>query len=145
MYKTHLLLFSIMSLFVLVLAACGTAAEPEAAAPTARPYTAMELPPPYENSEQIVGNKENGQVLYQQYCSQCHATEQNGVSVAPSLFGAGSRLSYDKAKEAIVYPKAHNDYLKDELHAVDVDMPADFGGLFTLQQLEDLVTFIRSL
>jgi hypothetical protein len=65
--------------------------------------------------------------------------------VAPSLFGAGSRLSYDKAKESIVYPKAHNDYLKDELHAVDVDMPADFGGLFTLQQLEDLVTFILSL
>lgn len=134
-----------MSAIVLLLAACGTAVEPKVAAPTARPYTAMELPPPYENSEQLVGNKENGQVLYQQYCSQCHTTEQNGVSAAPSLFGAGSRLSYDKAKEAIVYPKAHNTYLQDELHAVDVDMPVDFGGLFTLQQLEDLITFIRSL
>ena len=62
-----------------------------------------------------------------------------------SLFGAGSRLSYDKVKESIIYPKAHDAYLEAELHAVDVSMPADFGGLLTLQQIEDLITFILSL
>jgi mono/diheme cytochrome c family protein len=70
-------LLIIISIFVLLLAACGTAAKPAVSAPTARPYTAMELPPPYENSEQIVGNLENGQALYLQYCGQCYATEQN--------------------------------------------------------------------
>lgn len=145
MKKIDRLFVFLMIAIVLPLAACGTAVEPEVAGPTARPYTAMELPPPYENSEPIVGNKENGLALYQQYCSQCHTTEENGNATAPTLFGASSRLSYDQVKESIIYPKAHNAFLEAELHAVDVDMPTDFGGLLTLQQVEDLITFILSL
>ncbi len=102
MKKIDRLFVFLMIAIVLLLAACGPAVESKMAAPTARPYTAMELPPPYEDSEPIVGDKDNGQALYQQYCSECHTIEQNGKSAAPSLFGAGSRLTYDKVKESII-------------------------------------------
>jgi mono/diheme cytochrome c family protein len=144
MKKTNQLFVFLMIMIVLLLAACGPAMEAGIPAPTARPYTAMELPPPYGESAPVVGDKDNGQVLYQQYCGECHTTEENGKSAAPSLFGAGSRLSYDQVKESIIYPKAHDAYLEAELHAVDVNMPSDFGGLLTIQQIEDLITFIRS-
>jgi len=144
MVKMKQLCVFLIVLFALLFTACGSA-EGNAAAPTARPYTPQDFQGDNDASEALVGQPENGKVLFDTHCIGCHDTAEDGVAPGPSLYLAGTRLEYDYVKESIITPQAHDAYLETELSVVDVDMPSDFAGLLTPQQLEDLVAYILSI
>lgn len=130
---------------LLLITACGSV-DTIGVDPTARPYT----PEVFEGGEgdgsvPLVGNPEAGLVVFQKNCGGCHAIEEGAEIVGPSLFAAGTRLDYDQVKESIIYPEAHNAFLESEHAAVDVDMPTDFAGYLSAQQLEDLIAYVMSL
>lgn len=145
MIKTHQLPVLMMIPVILLAAACGPAAMPAAAEPTARPYTPVVVEEAAGEPAPLVGVVEDGLIAFQTNCSSCHAIEEGVVIEGPSLFAAGSRLEYDYIKESILYPEAHDAFVEAQLAAVDVDMPTDFAGLLTPQQLEDLIAYVQSL
>ncbi|WKZ37381.1 MAG: cytochrome c [Anaerolineales bacterium] len=144
MIKMKQLSVFLIVLFALLVTACGSA-EGNVAAPTARPYTPQTVQEGNEASGPIVGQPENGKALFDIHCIACHDIVEDGVAPGPALHLAGTRMEPDYVKESIIYPQAHDAYLEAELSAVDVDMPTDFAGLLTPQQLEDLVAYVLTL
>lgn len=129
--------------FVIVLTACGPAAGSNVE-PTARPYTPEDVQAG-GGSGPIEGNAEDGVVVFEQYCSECHDIKE-GVNIeGPSLFEAGTRYDYDYVKESVLYPTAHLAYIEGQFEVDDSSMPADFQEWMSTQQLEDVVAYVLSL
>ena len=133
----------IVSLVFLV-TACGSA-NGEPAAPTARPYTPDASLASGGEAESAVGNPEDGLVVFEQYCSECHDIAEGQNIEGPSLFAAGTRLDYDYVKESILYPAEHLAYVEGKFEVDDTTMPTDFQEWMSTQQMEDVIAYVLSL
>jgi mono/diheme cytochrome c family protein len=145
MKKKMVLPVSILLSLILLVTACGGVTEVERVEPTARPYTPQTGAESDPEEVVLVGNPVDGFVVFEQYCLVCHLVDADEDIGGPSLLNAGLRMEYDYVKESILYPEEHDAWVERELDAVDVDMPTDFGGLLTPQQLEDLIAYVLSL
>ncbi len=134
----------ILTLLFMV-AACGSAASGNVQ-PTARPYTPEAVQGAGNGgSSDLVGNPEDGLVVFEQYCSECHDVRE-GVNIeGPSLFEAGTRYDYAYVKESILYPTAHLAFIEGEFEVDDSSMPVDFQEWMSSQQLEDVIAYVLSL
>jgi nitric oxide reductase subunit C len=94
---------------------------------------------------ELTGDPELGQIVFQQYCSECHSTTEGQVIEGPPLFEAGTRLDYDYVKESILDPTAHDAYYEDLYTESGTTMPTDFGQLLSDRQLEDVIAYVMSL
>jgi hypothetical protein len=135
--------FLIISL-VFLMTACGSASG-ASAEPTARPYTPDPNLASGGEAEPIVGNPDDGVVVFEQYCSECHDISEGQNIEGPSLFEAGTRLDYDYVKESILYPTEHLAYIEGEFEVDDTSMPIDFQEWMSAQQLEDVIVYVLSL
>lgn len=138
------ILFSIMISIALLATACGSA-EKSGADPTALPYTPMAYEGGSGGSEPIVGRPEEGQKVFEEHCSICHAIEKGELIEGPSLYAAGTRLTYDYVKESIRLPWEHMASFEEGEDFTETTMPTDFEQKLSTQDFEDLIAYILSL
>ena len=94
---------------------------------------------------ELSGDPELGQIVFQQYCSECHDIVEGQVIEGPPLFEAGTRLDYDYVKESILYPTEHIAYYEDLYDEDGTTMPTDFEQLLSDRQLDDVIAYVMSL
>ena len=140
MKKLSVILIVSLVFFVTACGSAGTSAEP-----TARPYTPDPSLGTGSEAEPVAGNAENGMVVFEQYCSECHDIAEGQNIEGPSLFEAGIRLDYDYVKESILYPTEHLAYVEGKFEVDDTTMPTDFQEWMSAQQLEDVIAYVMSL
>ena len=138
----QLAVFLIVSLLFLVTACGSSAGNVE---PTARPYTSSASQAGTSDTTMVTGKAEDGKIVFEQYCSECHDLSEGENIEGPSLFTAGARLDYAYVKESILYPTAHLAHIDGEFEVDDSSMPTDFQEWMSAQQLEDVITYVLSL
>jgi cytochrome c2 len=96
-------------------------------------------------SNELPGNPELGQIVFQQYCSECHSIAEDQVIEGPPLFEAGTRLTYDYVKESILSPTAHIAHYEGLYDEDGTTMPTDFERLLSERELNDVIAYLMSL
>jgi mono/diheme cytochrome c family protein len=137
MIKPTLLL---LTLLVIITSACSSAPQTTPNPPTLQPPTAAPT-----KVVVIPGDFVAGKAVYEQYCQECHSTEQGITVEGPSFYSASNRLTLAYTKESIVEPRG-NVIKSSETDKEDVTtMPEGFGEKLTEKELEDVIAFILSL
>jgi putative heme-binding domain-containing protein len=90
---------------------------------------------------QVKGAPEQGRILFQALCSNCHIFGELGQSVGPDLSTVGSRFNRRDLLEAILYPSMtiSDQYAMTEL---SLDDGSVVSGLIALENAQ--VVFIRT-
>jgi len=131
---------------ILFLMAACVASEGSGVDPTALPYTPEKVEEPSsESSEVVAGRPEEGLVVFQENCSECHDIADGVVIEGPSLFAAGARLDYEYVKKSILFPQEHITHVEGMTSSEETTMPVDFQQYMTAQQLEDVIAYVLSL
>jgi mono/diheme cytochrome c family protein len=100
--------------------------------------------PDADSTTTLVGDSAAGELIYTEYCLECHSID-SGVNIAgPSFYAAGDRLSYDYVKESMRDPHKVEVFV-DDPQKPDEEMPTDFLEVFTEQEFEDVIAYIMSL
>lgn len=120
------------TVFLLLLTACGGAAEPETAVPTSPPLTEEEA---------------RGRKVFETSCGACHSILPDTVIVGPTMDGIASRAETQNPKQdgrtylytAILKPE---DFL---VEGYDNLMPATLGKQLTGEELDAVVAYLMTL
>lgn len=119
-------------LFVLLLTACGGAAETETAVPTSPPLTEEEA---------------KGRKVFEVNCGACHSILEDTVIVGPSMAGIAARAATQNPKQdgrtylytSILRP---DDFLVEGYENL---MPTTFGKQLTGEELDAVVAYLMTL
>jgi len=140
MVKTHT--FALLFLILLALAASACSPAPE---PTAVPtQTSAPLQVAPTQTPTIPGDAAAGKVVFEQYCQECHSTEEGVALEGPSMYGAGRRMTLMYAKNSIIDPKGNTIISSETDKAEESSMHEGYGDELTEKELEDVIAFILS-
>ncbi|MCB9453163.1 MAG: c-type cytochrome [Anaerolineaceae bacterium] len=105
--------------------------------------------------EEVVGDPVKGQELFSEFrsevnfaCATCHYTDKEDQLVGPGMLGLGERAA------TRVSGMTATEYLRDSIlhpsnHIVegfpDLLMPQTFGDIFTDDQINDLIAYLKTL
>jgi mono/diheme cytochrome c family protein len=89
------------------------------------------------------GDPQEGLLLFNDNCFECHSTKEGQAISGPSLFGSGDKFSYDYVKESIQSPHSVVVSVQDPQFE-NAEMPEDVVAELTDQELEDIISYVLS-
>ena len=141
----HFVLFVVLSLAVVSLAACGGGDEP---APTATPAPAAAAPAQDSAAAQpaaLAGDSANGQKVYSLLCIACHGPEGKGVQGLGKDLTTSTFVAEKTDAELVEFVKAGRGP-EDPLNTTGVAMPPKGGNpALSDAQILDIIAYIRSI
>lgn len=127
------LTLSLVMLFLLCACASAEQVKPD---PTALPYSPITIEP----LEIARGDPKAGQALFATYCGGCHSIEETVELAGPTLFKAGSRLTFKYIKNSLENPheeKSNPDSLEY--------MPEGIADQLAGDEFYDVIAYVRTL
>ena len=142
--KRFLMIFVVLALLSVGVAACGGDEEP-----TATPVPAAAAPAegvaPAEQAVASAGNAENGKALFATTCAACHGPEGKGVQGLGKDMTTSTFIAEKSDEEMLAFVKTGRP-ISDPLNTTKVDMPPKGGNpALTDDQLKDIIAFIRAI
>jgi disulfide bond formation protein DsbB len=142
MFK-RVVVFTIIILALVALAACGGDDKPEeAAAPTAQP--AVEQPVAAAPAAPV-GDAANGGKIFATACVACHGPEGKGVTGLGKDLTTSEWVGQQTDEQLVEFIKKGRD-ASDALNTTGVAMPPKGGNpAMSEQEVADIVAFVRSI
>jgi mono/diheme cytochrome c family protein len=143
MFK-RVILFAVIVLSVLALAACGGGDEkPEEAAPAEQAQPAAEQPAAAPAA--LVGDAANGGKIFATACVACHGPEGKGVQGLGKDLTISEWVAQQSDEQLSEFIHKGRD-ATDPLNTTGVAMPPKGGNVaMTDQEVADIVAFVRSI
>lgn len=164
-------LFLLFAVLAMGLAACGGSSTPTAAPTTAPTEEAASTEMPTEeavptedvtqeatqevSAEEVIGDPVIGQELFNEFraevnfaCATCHYTDKEEQLVGPGMLGLGERAATrvegmsvtEYLRNSILHP---SDYIVENFP--DLLMPQVYADLFTEEQINNLIAYLKTL
>ena len=142
MFK-RVVVFTIVILALMALAACGGDDKPEeAAAPTAQPAAEQ---PVAAAPAALVGDAANGGKIFATACVACHGPEGKGVQGLGKDLTTSEWVAEQSDEQLVEFIKVGRD-AGDALNTTGVAMPPKGGNpAMSEQEVADIVAFVRSI
>ena len=142
MFK-RVVVFTIIILAFVTLAACGGDDKPEeAAAPTAQPAAEQ---PVAAAPAALVGDAANGGKIFATACVACHGPEGKGVTGLGKDLTTSEWVGQQTDEQLVEFIKVGRD-AGDALNTTGVAMPPKGGNpAMSEQEVADIVAFVRSI
>lgn len=140
--KRILMIFIVLALLSVGVAACGGDEEPTA---TPAPAAPAEGAAPAAQAVASAGNAENGKALFATTCAACHGPEGKGVQGLGKDMTTSAFIAEKSDEEMLAFVKTGRP-ISDPLNTTKVDMPPKGGNpALTDDQLKDIIAFIRAI